>query len=198
METIEVGGLRIAFEQVGTGPPLVLLHGILADSRIWRRQFDAFSSEFTVVAWDAPGCGQSSDPPEAFRLPEYADCLAAFIDALALGRPHVVGLSWGGGLALQLYARRPALPRTLILAASYAGWAGSLPLEVVAERLEACLREAELPPGQFVPGWIPGLLADRAPKELADDVICEAVGKPELVAEALTLTRPRATCSSSA
>lgn len=87
METIEVGGLRIAFERAGEGPPLVLLHGVLADSRIWRRQLDALSAEFTVVAWDAPGCGRSSDPPETFRLPEYADSLGAFIDALGLGRP---------------------------------------------------------------------------------------------------------------
>lgn len=171
IDTIKVGGLHIAFERAGNGPPLVLLHGILADSRVWRRQLDALASDFTVVAWDAPGCGRSSDPPEAFGLPEYADCLAAFIDTLALGRPHVLGLSWGGGLALQLYARRPELPRTLILAASYAGWAGSLAPEVVAERLEACLREAALPPDQFVPGWIPGLLTDRAPKELAEEVV---------------------------
>ena len=58
-----------------------------------------------MVAWDAPGCGRSSDPPEAFRMPEYADCLAAFVDALGLERPHVLGLSLGGALALELYRR---------------------------------------------------------------------------------------------
>jgi pimeloyl-ACP methyl ester carboxylesterase len=171
MRTVDIGGLRIAYELAGEGPPLVLLHGVLADSRIWRRQLEALSAEFTVVAWDAPGCGQSSDPPETFALRDYADCLAAFIGALGLERPHVLGLSWGGGLALQLYERRPALPRTLILAAAYAGWSGSLPADVVAARLTACLREAELPPSQFVPGWIPGLLTAAAPAELVDEVV---------------------------
>jgi pimeloyl-ACP methyl ester carboxylesterase len=79
VEQIPVAGLRIAYERAGEGSPLVLLHGGLSDSREWRRQLDALSYEFTVVAWDAPGCGQSSDPPEEFRLPAYADCLAEFM-----------------------------------------------------------------------------------------------------------------------
>jgi pimeloyl-ACP methyl ester carboxylesterase len=131
----------------------------------------SYPTKFTVVAWDAPGFGRSSDPPETFRLPDYADCLAAFVDALGLELPHVLGLSFGGGLALELYRRKPALPRTLVLASAYAGWAGSLPPQVVAERLDACLREAELSPEQFVPGWIPGLLTDDAPAELTKEVM---------------------------
>jgi len=170
MDVIEVGGFGIAFEQLGTGPPLLLLHGILQDSRAWRRQLDALSDEFTVVAWDAPGCGRSSDPPATFRLPEYADCLAAFVDALGLDRPHVLGLSLGGALALELYRRHPRVPRTLVLASAYAGWAGSLPAEIVEQRLQQALREAALPPDQFVPGWIPGLLTESAPAELVDKV----------------------------
>jgi pimeloyl-ACP methyl ester carboxylesterase len=170
MEHVTVGGLDIAFERVGEGPPLVLLHGILADSRHWSRQLDALSADFTVVAWDAPGCGRSSDPHEDWRLPEYAECVAAFLDALGVRRPHVAGLSWGGALALELASRRPAVPRSLVLAGAYAGWAGSLPAGVVAERLSSCLREAELPAEEFVPGWIPGLLTDRAPPGLIAEV----------------------------
>jgi pimeloyl-ACP methyl ester carboxylesterase len=171
MDAIEVGGLDIAFERRGTGPPLVLLHGILQDSRSWRGQLDPLSDEFAVVAWDAPGCGRSADPPETFRLPEYADCLAAFIDALGLGRPHVLGLSLGGALALELYRRHPRIPRSLVLASAYAGWAGSLPAQVVEQRLQQALREADLPARQFVPGWIPGLLTGSAPAELVGEVV---------------------------
>ena len=176
MDSIEVGGLAIAFVRQGTGPPLLLLHGILQDSRAWRPQLDALSDEVTVVAWDAPGCGRSSDPPEAYRLPEYADCLVAFIDALGLERPHVLGLSFGAVLALELYRRHPRVPRSLVLASAYAGWAGSLPAEVVDQRLRQALREADLPADQFVPGWIPGLLTDSAPAELVDDVVAMMSG----------------------
>ncbi len=166
MDQIEVEGLRIAYQRAGEGPPLVLLHGGLSDSREWRRQLEVLADEFTVVAWDAPGCGQSSDPPETFRLPEYADCLAAFVDALGLGQPHVLGLSFGAGLALELYRRHPTVPRTLVLASAYAGWAGSLPADVVEQRLQQALREADLPPDQVVPGYIPGLFTESAPAEL--------------------------------
>jgi pimeloyl-ACP methyl ester carboxylesterase len=170
-DEVEVAGLRIAYRRAGEGPPLVLLHGGPVDSRQWRGQLDGLSDEFTVVAWDMPGCGRSSDPPETFRLPDCADCLAGFIDALGLGRPHVLGLSFGGGLALELYRRHPAIPRTLVLAGAYAGWAGSLPPEVVEQRLQQCLREADLPAERWVRGWIPGLLTEAAPAEMVDELV---------------------------
>jgi alpha/beta hydrolase fold len=96
-ESVKVGGRTIAFERRGQGPPLVLLHGSVRDSRDWRPQLEALSDEFTVVAWDAPGCGGSFDPPEDYGLYGYADCLAAFVEALGLERPHVLGLSFGPG-----------------------------------------------------------------------------------------------------
>jgi pimeloyl-ACP methyl ester carboxylesterase len=169
MDHVEVGGLRVAYRRAGQGLPLVLLHGGLADSREWRRQLEGLADEFTVIAWDAPGGGGSSDPPQTFRLPDYADCLAGFTQALELGRPHVGGLSWGGGLALELYRRHPQVPRSLVLA--YAGWAGSLSPEVVQERLQRGLREAELPPQRWVPSWLPGLFTDTAPAEVVEEAL---------------------------
>lgn len=169
MEQIDVRGHRIAYERKGEGPPLVLLHGYVGDSREWRRQIDDLSDEFTVLAWDAPGCGRSSDPPETFRLHDYADCLAAFVDVLGLGRPHMVGLSFGGALALELYRRHPAIPMTLVLASAYAGWAGSLPADVLEQRLQQNLRQIDLPPDQFVRAMIPTLFSESAPAELVDE-----------------------------
>lgn len=175
---VEIGDLRIGYERAGTGPPLVLLHGGFGlDSRSWRPQLSSLSDRFTVVAWDAPGSGRSSDPPDTFRLADYADCLAAFIEALALDRPHVLGLSFGASLALELYRRHPAIPRTLGLAGAYAGWAGSLPPEVVEQRLARVLQESRLPPEQWVPGYLPGMLTTAAPPDLVDEVralMCDA------------------------
>jgi len=170
MDEVEVKGLRIAYEQAGEGPLLVLVHGYVGDSRGWRPQIDDLSDEFTVVAWDAPGYGRSSDPPETFRLPEYADCLAGFVEALDLGRPHLLGLSFGGGLALELYRRHPTMPRSLVLASAYAGWAGSLPAEVVDQRLQQALRQSELPPDELVRALIPTLLSESAPAEIVGEV----------------------------
>jgi pimeloyl-ACP methyl ester carboxylesterase len=162
---IEVEGLRIAYRWSGEGLPLLLLHGFVGDSREWRRQIEDLSNEFTVVAWDAPGSGGSSDPPEAFRLADYADCLAEFIDTLGLGRPHVAGISFGGALALELYRRHPAQPLSLVLASAYAGWTGSLPAEIVEQRLQQTLQAAHLPPDQFVRSMIPTMFSDSPPPE---------------------------------
>lgn len=168
---VEIDGLRLAYRRAGEGPPLVLLHGGFGfDSRSWRRQFDTLTDQFMVVAWDAPGFGASSDPPETFRLPDYADCLAGLISALGLTSPHVLGLSFGAALALELYRRHPAVPRTLVLAGAYAGWAGSLPPEVVKQRLEQAMREEQLPPEEWVPNYVPGMLTDAAPRDMVEEI----------------------------
>jgi pimeloyl-ACP methyl ester carboxylesterase len=168
---ITINGLRVAYRRAGDGPPLVLLHGVLGDSREWRLQLDELSAEFTAIAWDAPGCGSSSNPPESFSLPDFADCLAALIERLDLGRPHVIGLSFGGGLALELYRRHPGRVRTLVLASAYAGWAGSLPAAVVDQRLQRALRDAERPAKEVAREFAAEMFAGPVPAEIADELV---------------------------
>lgn len=166
MASIEVDGLRIAYERAGDGPPLVLLHGYVGDGRsTWQRQLDELSGDFTVVVWDAPGAGRSSDPPESFGMAGYADALAGFVGALGLDRPHVAGLSFGGALALALLRRHPTVPATLILASAYAGWAGSLPADVSSQRLRQALVLSELPPDDFVAALLPTMFSAGTPPE---------------------------------
>jgi pimeloyl-ACP methyl ester carboxylesterase len=169
VDTIDAGGHRIAYQRKGEGPSVVLLHGYVGDRRTWQRQIDDLADELTVVAWDAPGFGGSSDPPDPCRLSDFADCLAAFIDAMDLGRPHVVGLSFGGGLALELYRRHSTLPVSRVLVSAYAGWAGSLPAAVVQQRLQQALRLADLPPDQLVDELMPTMFAEPVPTELLDE-----------------------------
>jgi pimeloyl-ACP methyl ester carboxylesterase len=172
MDQIEINGLPIAYERVGVGPALVLLHGGFGfDSQSWRRQLDSLCDEFTVVAWDMPGCGRSADPPETFRFSDFADCLATFIGALGLERPHLLGLSFGGALALELYRWYPAIPRSLILASAYAGWAGSLPTEAVEQRKQHVLRALDLPPELWAREWSSTMLSASAPTEVVDEVV---------------------------
>jgi pimeloyl-ACP methyl ester carboxylesterase len=169
MDTIDVDGLRIAYERAGRGPPLVLLHGYVGDGpTTWRQQLDGLSDEFTVIAWDAPGAGGSSDPPESLGIAGYADCLAGFIEKLDLEKPHVAGLSFGGVLALELYRRYTAIPKTLILASAYAGWAGSLPSEVAEQRLRQAMVLAELLPTELVDTLLPTMFSDGTPAEAVE------------------------------
>lgn len=166
-----MGGLRIAFERVGRGPALVLLHGGLSDHRDWRAQLDGLAGTNTVIAWDAPGCGGSDDAPDTFRMPDYAKTLAGFIEAVGAEAPIVLGLSWGSTLALELYRLRPDLPRALILTAAYAGWAGSLPPDVVAHRLQDSLRDLAMSPEALARSFLPTLFTERASEEMRDGLL---------------------------
>jgi pimeloyl-ACP methyl ester carboxylesterase len=142
----------------------VLLHGFVGDGpSTWSSQLDELSDEFTVVAWDAPGAGRSAQPPMSFRIADYAACLAGFVRALRLDRPHMVGLSFGGIVVLELFRTRSVVPGTAVLAGAYAGWAGSLPPEVVSDRLQRCLEAADLPPDQFASAMLSSMFSESAP-----------------------------------
>ena len=167
---VSVGDLSIAYRSEGDGPPLVLLHGFLCDSRVWRRQLDSLSEEFRVVAWDAPGAGWSSDPPETFSLADWARALAGFLDAIGIERAHVLGLSWGGTLAQELYRLFPARVDRLILSDTYAGWKGSLSEEVAEQRRARCDRDAGRPPEEVVREWVPVEFFADASSELAAEM----------------------------
>ena len=160
MEVVRANGLEIAYERAGEGPPLVFVHGAAVDGRMWQPQLAALADEFTVVAWDEPGAGRSSDVPADFGLADYANCLAALIEAVALGPAHVAGLSWGGTVVLELYRHHPGLVATLILIDTYAGWKGSLPEEEVRARVEGVRQMLAAPADEFDP-TLPGLVRRR-------------------------------------
>ena len=179
--------LEIAYDRVGEGPPLVFVHGAAEDGRVWQPQLGALADEYTVVAWDEPGAGGSSDVPPEFGLEDYAFCLAALIEALALGPAHVAGLSWGGTVAQELYRHHPELVATLILIDTYAGWKGSLPEDEVRARVAGARQMLAAPAGTFDPTF-PGLFAGTPPtesvpllKEIADAVRPGSLGTQLLV-----------------
>ena len=161
MELIEAGGRMIAYRRAGAGDPLVLLHGAWSDGREWRPQLAGLCDEFDVIAWDAPGCGGSDDPPPEMDMAAYADGVADLATALDLGPAHGCGLSFGGGLALEVYRRHPRLVRSLVLVSACAGWRGSLPPEEVAARLARARGELDLPPAVWIDSYLPGFFADR-------------------------------------
>jgi pimeloyl-ACP methyl ester carboxylesterase len=166
--TIRVAGLEVAYDQVGSGPPLVLVHSAASDAREWRAQVAGLSADFTVIAWDEPGAGRSSDVPADFGLAGYATALAALIETLA-APAHVCGLSWGGTIVLELYRRRPELVATLVLADTYAGWSGSLPEDEVRARMASDTT-------------LPGLFAADPPEDVIEvlDAIAADVRRESL------------------
>jgi pimeloyl-ACP methyl ester carboxylesterase len=165
-----VNGHSIAYRSAGEGPPLVLLHGFLSDSRCWRRQLEDLSDQFRVLAWDAPGAGLSSDPPNTFTTSDWARCLAGLLDIVGTERAQILGLSWGGILAQEFYRSYPDRVHTLILCDTYAGWKGSLPESACKERLDRCLLESLLPPEKVAGRFVPELFTEGAPHELKEEM----------------------------
>jgi pimeloyl-ACP methyl ester carboxylesterase len=162
MQHTVVDGISIGYQRAGSGPALVLLHGFSLDSRSWRPQIENFSDQFTVIAWDAPGAGQSQDPPETFGIRDWADSLAGVLDDAGVQRAHIVGLSWGGLLAQEFYQQYRSRVISLVLADTYAGWKGSLPSAVPEQRLEAAIRDSRLDADAFVRNYLPGMFGDAA------------------------------------
>ena len=165
VNVVEVGERGTAYHRAGGGAPLMLLHGGWSDGRTWHAQLRELSDGFDVIAWDAPGCGGSADPPAGMTLGDYADAVAGLITALGLERVHLGGLSFGGGLAIAVYQRHPAIVRSLVLASAYAGWKGSLPPEEVEARIRSVQRTVDRPAVEWIDDHLPGFFAGPVPPE---------------------------------
>jgi pimeloyl-ACP methyl ester carboxylesterase len=165
---LDLNGLRVAYRREGRGPAVVLLHGFTQDSRVWAPQLANLSDRFTVIAWDAPGAGQSTDPPSTYAISDWADTLAQLLDAEDLARAHIVGLSWGGLLAQEFYRQYPSRVSSLVLADTYAGWTGSLGERVATQRLTACIHDSSLPAAELVAQYLPGMFSERVPSAVRE------------------------------
>jgi len=165
-----INGLSVAYRQIGHGPALVLLHGFGIDSRVWKPQIKSLSSRFTIIAWDAPGAGHSSDPPPSFGLNDWATCLATLLDSVGIKKAHILGLSWGGILAQEFYRQYSPRVLSLILADTYAGWKGSLPPLAVEDRLATCLQDASLSSGEFVAKYLPSMFGDSETQPVKEEL----------------------------
>jgi pimeloyl-ACP methyl ester carboxylesterase len=118
----------LAFSRHGAGPPLVLLHALGSSRSAWDPVLPGLAERFDVIAVDLPGFGGSASlPPGVEPTPaRLAGSLADLLDELQIDRPHVVGNSLGGWIALELAAIRPVASLTLLAPAGL--WRRGTPL----------------------------------------------------------------------
>ncbi len=117
---LEVDSERIHLIERGThGPRLLLLHGYASNAQTWRPVMERLDGRFQMVAVDMPGFGWSTRYPTGPLTGDaYAERLVGILDALGWMRAHVVGQSWGGGLAQRLAAAHPDRVDRLVLVAT--------------------------------------------------------------------------------
>jgi pimeloyl-ACP methyl ester carboxylesterase len=100
-------GRRLRVARLGSGPPLVLLHGYPDNLQIWCELAPRLADRFEVIAFDWPGLGYSAAWPGGATPLHLADRLRALLDAWGIERAHLAGMDMGGQPALALAARHP-------------------------------------------------------------------------------------------
>jgi pimeloyl-ACP methyl ester carboxylesterase len=114
--TVRANAQELYFEVHGEGPPLVLVMGIGYDATLWTlAQVPALSRTFQVVIFDNRDAGRSSNATGAYTIADMADDTAGLMDALEIERAHVLGLSMGGMIALEVALRHAGRVDRLVL-----------------------------------------------------------------------------------
>lgn len=127
-ELLPINGTELWVEVHGDGPPLVLVEGMAVATWLWERQLADFADHFTTVAYDLRGSGRSAKPAGPYSIAQMADDLAGVMDALEIGRAHVLGVSFGGMVAQELALTRPARVERLVLVSTTAGGPTHVPM----------------------------------------------------------------------
>lgn len=117
---VQCGDLQLAYDDVGAGPPVVLLHPFPLDRGYWSPQLAAFGPRCRCIAPDTRGFGETTAVPP-YSMERYADDVICLLDALEIERAVMVGLSMGGYIAFAIWRRHPDRVRALVLADTRAG-----------------------------------------------------------------------------
>ena len=117
MPTLDRAGVRIHYEDQGSGPVLFLTHGYSATLAMWNGQARALKDRFRVIRWDMRGHGQTDSPadPAAYSHAATVADMAAVLDACGVESAVVGGLSLGGYMSLEFYLAHPERVRALVL-----------------------------------------------------------------------------------
>jgi pimeloyl-ACP methyl ester carboxylesterase len=119
-------GIRLRVAEAGSGPALLLLHGLSASHHNWEHTIEAFASDWRVVAPDLPGHGESAKPDAPYTIDFYAGVLRSLGRELGIDEAVVVGNSLGGQIAVELALAYPRWTRALVLAAPAGGFSATL------------------------------------------------------------------------
>jgi pimeloyl-ACP methyl ester carboxylesterase len=148
---VSLHGHDLAYREAGTGPTLLLIHGMAGSSRTWKAVMPELARHCHVIAPDLPGHGESAPPTGDYSLGNLAATLRDLLGVLDVERSTIVGQSMGGGVAMQLAYQHPELAERLVLVCS-----GGLGREV-----SWMIRALSLPGAEYVaPVIFPGFVRE--------------------------------------
>src|SRR5688500_8896401 len=114
MRSRPFGPIEIAYQERGSGPPLLLVHGLMTSSYSWRYVLSALAKTYRVIAPDLPGSGASGKPLVRYSAGAYAEWLAEFSNELGIRGAACIANSLGGYLAMRAVLADPALYSRLV------------------------------------------------------------------------------------
>ncbi len=160
----DINGATIAYDVIGEGPTLVLVHAGIADRRMWDEQIPVFSEHYQVVRYDLRGYGESTIPPQPYA---HHEDLAELLHHLQIEQAHILGISMGGRVAIEFTLSHPEMVRSLIRVNSGVGEiAPSAVLQTAWEAMEAAEETEGLTAVIELENrlWVDG--PNRSPKEV--------------------------------
>lgn len=113
---------RLAISEIGSGEPVIFLHGVGGNRKNWDENLPVFGQHFRAIAWDARGYGDSNDYDGPLNFRDFSDDLLRVLDVLGLERAHVVGLSMGSWIAMDFAITYPERLRSVVLCCTHAGF----------------------------------------------------------------------------
>jgi 3-oxoadipate enol-lactonase len=167
MSHTKVNNIKIAYDDVGSGPPIVLVHGYPFNRTMWNEQVAALSDNYRVIRLDLRGHGESesSEGPSTMNL--MANDIASLLDQLGVSRAVIGGLSMGGYVTLAFYQLFPSRVDKLVLADTRAQADTEENKKVRAEQAQKILAEG-----------MAGIVDTMLPKMLAPETVSK---RPEVV-----------------
>ena len=119
MPKAAVAGGEIYYEEAGSGHPLIFVSGLGGAARSWQPQVAAFAAHYRVITYDQRGTGASDRLQRAFSIDEMTNEVAGLMDALAIERAHLVGMSTGGAIGQTLAIVDPRRLTRLVLCSTW-------------------------------------------------------------------------------
>lgn len=197
-EVIDLGHIRVPYIQSGSGEPLILIHGGESDRNALRVLFPHLGDGVRAIAYDQRDSGESVNPDEPYDVADLAQDLASFIEALGLEKAHILGVSFGGAVAIHTALGHPERVSSVSLVATLPRAAGAIDRASEVGNLDPEQRRAAMFELLFTPEGIrtnPDLvgLASRAltdrPRELMARRIA-AVAQHDVVDQLASLQVP--------
>ena len=175
VHTVLVHGQRIAYLDVGAGPPVILIHGFGGSMWQWEYQQHQLSQHFRVLTLDLPGAGLSDKPDIDYRPNQMLDFFVGFMDATTIPQATLVGNSMGAGLAIGMALTHPARVAKLVLV-------DGLPQHVIEKLTSPSVRRAL---ESSAPSWLVSFGNTLFGGLMIESVLQEIVHDPALLTPAV-------------